>query len=115
MPKRDWHLRIVDMQEAAGKIQSYVVGMTAEQFQTDDKTIDAVLRNVEIIGEAAVHIPKSARDRHPEVRWADIRGMRNIVVHGYFRVDLNILWNVTKTDVPLLLRQLAALRDAEGF
>ena len=115
MPKRDWHLRIVDMQEAAEKIQSYVAGMTAEQFRADNKTIDAVLRNIEIIGEAAVHIPKSARDRHAEIRWADIRGMRNIVVHGYFRVDLGILWNVTQADVPLLLRQLMALRTAESF
>lgn len=57
MPKRDWHLRIFDIEEASEKIQSYVVGMTADQFRAYDKTIDAVLRNIEIIGEAAVHIP----------------------------------------------------------
>lgn len=115
MPKRDWHLRIFDMQEAAKKIEIYVAGTSFDEFAVDDKTIDAVLRNVEIIGEAAAHISKSVRDRHGEIRWADIRGMRNIVAHSYFRVDTKILWNVTQVDLPLLGRQLNALRKSEGF
>jgi uncharacterized protein with HEPN domain len=113
MPKRDWHLRIFDMETAAAKVESYVAGMSFDKFIADEKTIDAVLRNVEIIGEAAAHISKSVRDRHPTIRWSDIRGMRNIVAHSYFRVDIRILWNVTQTDLPLLRRQLAGLRKSE--
>jgi uncharacterized protein with HEPN domain len=115
MPKRDWHLRIFDMQAAAKKIETYVAGMSFVEFTQDDRTVDAVLRNVEIIGEAAAHIGKSVRDRHKDIRWADIRGMRNIVAHSYFRVDAKILWNVTQVDLQVLRRQLAELCKLENL
>lgn len=115
MPTRDWQLRIVDMEEAAQRILTYAKGMTAKAFVADGKTMDAVIRNVEIVGEAAARIPASVQKRHPDIRWKDIRGMRNILVHAYFRVDAKILWQVTQKDVPELAVQLASLREAEGF
>jgi len=95
-----------DIKLACIKIQKYVVGMTFEQFQEDDKTFDAVTRNIEIIGEAAKKLPLSFRDKHPEIEWRQITGMRDVVAHNYSEVDPAIVWDVAVNEVPELLAKI---------
>jgi len=109
MSKRDASLLIEDMIESARKIARYVVGMDYEAFVADDKTADAVVRNLEIIGEATRQLPEDFRAAHTELPWAQMAGLRNRIVHDYAGVDLGIVWEVVKHSLPTLLEQLAAL------
>ncbi len=111
MPPRQWQLRIEDILDAIGKVTAYTAGMTFEQFCGDDRTIDAVVRNLTVIGEAASHVPDDVRARYPELPWAKMRGMRHVVTHEYFGVDLSIVWETIGGNlaglVPSLRRILA--------
>jgi uncharacterized protein with HEPN domain len=109
LPPRERRLRIEDILEAIGRIEGYVAGLTFEQFQGDQKTIDAVVRNLEIIGEAVRHL--CAEDAHLplDVSWTDIAAMRNILIHEYFGVDLQIIWHTIQADLPVLRREVQRL------
>jgi len=112
---RDWSIRVRDILSAAKKIVSHTEALDFKAFGDDDWTVDAVLRNITVIGEAAGHIPHELMADHPEVPWADMRDMRNIVVHEYFGVDLSILWSTIREDLPALIPLLEAiLADAGG-
>ena len=87
-PERNWIIRVKDIIECIGKIKKYTAGMTFDQFRKEDQVIDAVIRNLEIIGEAAAHIPLEVQEKYPDLAWLEMRGMRNIVVHEYFGVSL---------------------------
>lgn len=109
MPPREWKFRIHDILNCIGKIERHTKGMTFADFEQDDKTIDAVLRNLEIIGEAARHISRELQADHPEIPWAEMQAMRNIVVHEYHGVNLKIIWQTVKENLhPLkpLLRKI---------
>uniref|UniRef100_UPI0040470BE8 HepT-like ribonuclease domain-containing protein n=1 Tax=Algoriphagus sp. TaxID=1872435 RepID=UPI0040470BE8 len=84
MSKRSSDLLLLDMKEAAEKILKYTKGLSFEDFLADDKTIDAVVRNFEIIGEASLRIDKDFRFEHPQIEWKKLRGFRNRIVHDYF-------------------------------
>lgn len=111
MPARDWQLRIEDMIEAIRRVQSYTAGMDQPAFSSDTKTVDAVVRNLEVIGEAARHIPASVEQKYPDIAWAEMRAMRNVLMHEYFGVNIGILWQTIVHDLsdvlPLLERILA--------
>ena len=92
MPSRDPLLRIQDILDAIAKIRRYTQGMTLEIFGNDEKTVDAVVRNFIIIGEAASQISQDLRDRYPNVPWSVMRDMRNVLTHVYFGVSLPIIW-----------------------
>jgi uncharacterized protein with HEPN domain len=92
MSKRDLSLLIEDIWESIEKIERYTEGMTLDNFQYDEKTIDAVVRNFEIIGEAAGRLPKDFTTLHLEIEWKKIVGLRNRIVHEYFGVDQQIIW-----------------------
>jgi uncharacterized protein with HEPN domain len=92
MPRRGWKLRISDIVEAIENALDYSAGMTFEQFVDDRKTIDAVVRNFIVIGEAASHLSDDFIENHPDLPWREMRDMRNIVVHEYFGVDNLIVW-----------------------
>ena len=94
MSKRDPNLLIDDIIESAEKIQSYTSGLSFEQFISDNKTLDAVVRNFEIIGEAANRLPKDYRDKFSEIDWGRLRGFRNRIVHHYFGIDCSIVWKI---------------------
>ncbi len=104
---RNSNLRIADIKQAIRKILNYTKEIDEKFFETDEKTIDAVIRNLEIIGEAAKHIPIETRKRHPEIPWKEIIGMRNKVIHEYFGVDWEILWQTVSEDIPQLKKQIA--------
>lgn len=109
MPPRNWLLRITDILDAIAAIQAYTVGMEFTTFLNERKTIDAVIRNITIIGEAANHIPEMVVNAHPEIPWADMRDMRNVVVHNYFGVNVKIVWDTTQADLPPLVEALTKL------
>ncbi len=94
MSKRDIGLLLEDMLESSLKIKRYTKGLDYDSFIADDKTIDAVVRNFEIIGEAANKIDPDFRTRNPEIEWKRIRGFRNRIVHDYFGVDYRIVWSI---------------------
>ena len=111
MSTRDWKLRIEDILEAIGRIQEYTEGFHYQQWQKDQKTIDAVIRNIEIIGEAATHVPSGVQELFPRIPWRKMRGIRNILIHAYFGVDVEVLWKTIQEDLPSLKLLLSATFD----
>jgi uncharacterized protein with HEPN domain len=109
MSKRPVNLLIEDILEAIEKVQRYTADLTLEAFREDDKTIDAVVRNLEIIGEAANRVPTDFRSEHGEIEWKKIIGLRHRIVHEYFGVDLDIVWHIIDHDVPALKKALKAI------
>ncbi len=90
---RDWKFRIEDILEAITAARTYTAGMDLDGFIRDRRTVDAVVRNLIIIGEAAVHVPEEVCQRSPDVPWIDMRAMRNFIVHEYFGVSEKVIWD----------------------
>lgn len=100
---RDPSLRLEDILEAAHLIETYIAGFDYESFVEDRRTVDAVVRNLEIIGEAVKHLPMEMTNRFPEIPWKAIAGFRDILAHDYFRTEDAIIWDAAKTHVPCLV------------
>jgi len=103
MSKRTSGLLLEDILDSCRKILEYTEGITFEEFESDSKTIDAVIRNFEIIGEAAKLLPDDIKEKYTEVEWHRIRGFRNRIIHDYFGVDLQIIWKITHEQIPDLI------------
>lgn len=112
MSKREPHLYLQDILNSVNKIEKYIEGITIEEFNKDEEKIDAVVRNLEIIGEAARNIPQEIIEKHPEIPWEKMVSMRNKVLHEYFGVDEEILWQTVTEDLPFLKEQLQRLPKA---
>lgn len=106
MSSRDTDLLINDIVISSHKIIDYTAGYTLEQFLVDSKTQDAVIRNFEIIGEAANRLPDDFKENYPDIDWHRIRGFRNRIVHDYMGIDYHIVWQIRDQYLPLLLSQL---------
>ena len=106
MSKRDWKLFIEDILECIGKIEKYIEDMEFGDFESDSKTIDAVVRNLEVIGEASRNIPENMKAKYPDVYWKGVVGLRNRIIHEYFGVDVKIVWHIIKEEVPTLRKQI---------
>jgi uncharacterized protein with HEPN domain len=109
VPLRSWKIRIADIIEAIENVFEYSEGMVFENFVADQKTIDAVIRNFIIIGEAARHVPEDIIQTHADIPWREMRDMRNIVVHEYFGVDNRIIWDTVQNNLPPLMPLLKKL------
>ncbi len=107
MQPNQWTIRLSDILDAIARIQRYIGEMSFDDFSVDEKTVDAVVRNFEIIGEAARNVPDSVQYRHPEIPWAEMIGMRNILIHQYAEVSLATVWKTVEHD---LLPIVPALR-----
>jgi uncharacterized protein with HEPN domain len=101
--------RLKHMLEAAQKVAQFTQGETRESLTADEKLQLAIVRLIEIIGEAASRISDEFRDEHSQIPWVAIRGMRNRLVHAYFDIDLDVVWNTITTAIPVLINQLEAL------
>ena len=109
---RSWLLYIGDMIEFGEKALSYTHDMDQDTFVADGLTYDATLRNLEMIGEAATHVPKAVREAHPEIPWRNIIATRNHMAHGYLGLDNDVIWDILQTDIPQLLPALQNLLNA---
>ncbi len=100
-----------DMLDNCDYATEFVQGTTLEQFQANREKSYAVVYAIEIIGEAARHIPKNVRDKYPAIAWGKVKGMRNHIAHGYFGIDLEIVWKTIAQDIPPLRRELARMLE----
>jgi len=112
MSRRPANVLIEDMLERIDRIKRAVAGMDHDAFVHDDKTIDAVIRNLTVIGEAANRLSQEFKNRHPDVPWHRIVGLRHRVVHDYFDVDLELVWRIVETEVPQLGAWLSEIQNS---
>ncbi len=106
MPPRNWQLRIEDIIECIDKISRYIQGMDMTTFLANDLVVDAVVRNISVIGEAARHVPDEIQTRYPHLPWREMRGMRNVIVHEYFGADAITIWETACRELPPLVEPL---------
>jgi uncharacterized protein with HEPN domain len=102
MKRRDYRDYLQDILDSINDIESFILGMGFEEFKGDRKTINAVVRSIEVIGEASKRIPRSLKAKYKGVPWREMAGMRDKLIHEYFGVDVEILWKTAKDDIPPL-------------
>lgn len=113
MSKRSPTVLLIDILEAAQRIKSYIEGFTFKDFVTDTKTVDAVVRNLEIIGEASKILPEDFKERYKHVPWKIIAGLRNRVAHEYFGIDESIVWKIASEELEPLVRNIETILKLE--
>lgn len=103
---RDYRLYFEDLLESLSKIEAYTAGFTFKKFAKDQKTIDAVVRNFSIVGEATRQLPDVIKAKYPDIEWKAMIDFRNVIIHEYFGVDHEILWDIIQTKLPPLKKKL---------
>ena len=106
---REWRLYVADMREFCARIAEYTDGLSREEFEKTRLVYDATLRNLELIGEAARHVPEEARAKAPDVPWRRVVAVRNILIHGYLGLDNDVIWDIVQNEIGKLLRALEKL------
>jgi uncharacterized protein with HEPN domain len=91
---------LADILGSIGEVEEFVYGMTYEAFAADKKTVNAVIRSLEVLGEATKHVPASFRNKHPDIPWSKMAGMRDVLIHDYMGVDLKTVWKVAVERLP---------------
>ncbi len=113
MSKREWKLFAEDIVESTELIEQYIEDLEFSDFSKDRKTIDAVVRNFEIIGEASKYIPDHIKGKYTDVDWIGIVGLRNRIVHEYFGISIEIVWNIVKQELPKLKKQMKQILEGD--
>ncbi len=113
--KRDVKLYIMDILSAIESIESFVEGMSYEDFRKDDKTLSAVIRKFEIMGEAAKNVPRDVREKYKHIPWKEMAAFRDKLIHFYFGIKSELVWNTIKLDLPRLKKEVKrVLKDWDG-
>lgn len=110
---RDYKLFVKDILDCINKIEEFVKGISYEDFVKDDKTSSAVVRKLEVIGEASKNVPKEIRQRYKELPWSDMAGMRDKIIHFYFGIDYEIVWKVIKERLPQIRPSIKKIVDED--
>jgi len=111
--QRDYKVYLNDILASISKIERYVDDLSFQGFTEDSMRVDAVVRNLEVIGEAAKHVPKEIRRKYPFVEWRKVSGLRDILIHEYFGVDPDILWDIIKNKIPNLKKDMKKILKLE--
>jgi uncharacterized protein with HEPN domain len=106
---REWRLYVTDMKACCERAAEYTAGLSREQFEAKPMAYDATLRNLEMLGEAARHVPEDMRALAPDIPWRRIVGVRNILIHGYLGIDNDIIWDIVRNEIGTLLPALEKL------
>jgi len=106
---RKWSLRLEDILEAINDLESFTVSMNIEEFKADKKTLFAVIRCFEIIGEAAAHVPEAIRVKNKNIPWKKMKDFRNLLAHEYFGIDSGIIWETISSDLIPLKEELTSI------
>jgi uncharacterized protein with HEPN domain len=110
---RNWHIFIDDILEAIEKIEKYVKDKNFEQFNNDDLLFDGVIRNFEIMGEAANNVPYEIQEKYNFVEWTEMIGFRNVLIHNYFGIDTETVWQTIKKNIPEVKMHVLELKSKE--
>ena len=108
---REWRFYVEDMLRFAEKALAYTEGLDQAAFVADERTYDATLRNIELIGEAATHVPAEIQDAHASIPWHAIVGARNRLAHGYLHISDSVIWSIVEDAMPALLPELREIVD----
>lgn len=106
MPEREWRFFLLDIAFCIQRIETYTAGMKREEFFADPKTMDAVMRNLEVIGEASKKLPEVIKQKYPNIEWRKLSGLRDILIHHYFGIDEDIIWDVLANKIPEVRSEL---------
>jgi len=115
MPERNLKLFLKDILASVQKIQKYIRGKSYKEFTNDSLLVDGVVRNLEVIGEAVKNMPLAFREKHLGIEWKKMAGLRDMLIHEYFGVDYEILWDIVKNKIPRLNRQLRTILKEETY
>ncbi len=114
MSKRSINLLLNDIRQAIDRIEQYIKNLSFDAFSDDQKSVDAVVRNLEIIGEAASRLPDEFKEKYSEIEWYKVVGLRHRIVHEYFGIDLEIIWQILQKDLPELRQKISRIMGDEG-
>ena len=114
MSKRPIDLLLNDISQAIDRIEKYIKTLSFDAFSEDQKSVDAVVRNLEIIGEAASRLPDEFKEKYSEIEWYKVVGLRHRIVHAYFGIDLEIIWQILQKNLPELRQKITRIMGDEG-
>jgi len=112
-PNRKIEYYFIDILDAIEDINEFVIDVEYKNFKDDKKTLYAIIRCLEIIGEAVKYIPPKLKQKYPEVPWREIAGMRDKLIHGYFGIDIRLVWDTVKNDIPFLQKEISKIKEKE--
>ena len=111
--RRNYHIYLEDILISMKRIIEYIGDKDFEEFRENNMVVDAVVRNFEIIGEATNNLPDEVKDRHSEIPWRKMYGIRNVVSHEYFGIDYEMIWEIAKKNLPNNIREIERIIDEE--